>query len=142
LIAHPGPAAAEPTDAAVRARADALVAEMTPDEKAAQLTTLSALPQIKGIGDQRARSGGGSVLFVSDPQETNRLQRIAIETSRLKIPLLFGFNLVHRLTTILSVPLVAIPSQNSAARSKSENISSPVGHKTIRRGRLAGVHDV
>jgi beta-glucosidase len=72
-------ATAQTSDSAIRARADAMIAQMTPEEKAAQLTTLFALPQMQKLVDQRAASGAGSFLFVTDPKETNRVQRLAME---------------------------------------------------------------
>jgi len=38
-----------------------------------------------------------SLLFVTDPTEINRLQRLAIDGNRLDIPLLFGFDVTHGL---------------------------------------------
>ncbi|WP_374942187.1 beta-glucosidase BglX [Sphingomonas sp.] len=94
------------SDAGVRARADALIARMTVAEKAGQLTQRFALPfNVKQI-DQAVTGGNvGALLFVSDPKETNRLQRLALDTSRLKIPLLFGFDVVHGFRTIFPVPI-------------------------------------
>ena len=52
-------------------------------------------------GSSRNRAAAaGSVLFVSDPGLTNRLQRIAVEETRLGIPLIVGFDdlsIAHRL---------------------------------------------
>jgi beta-glucosidase len=99
--------AAPPTpqsDAAIEARADALIAQMTPEEKAAQLVTYFAIPIPGMMPDQLAAKGAGSFLFVTDPKETNRLQRVAMQT-RLKIPLLFGYDVIHGLSTIFPVPI-------------------------------------
>ena len=97
------------TDAEVTARAKDLVAQMTPEEKAGQLTQYfyfgAALPISKPIDEAVAKGEAGSLLFVTDPAETNRLQRLAVEQSRLKIPLLFGFDVIHGLRTIFPVPL-------------------------------------
>lgn len=101
--------AAAPSEAQIRARVDALLAQMTPQEKAGQLFIafhLSGPPKIepwveKGVADGRI----GNVLFVSDPAHANALQRVALEQSRLKIPLLFGFDVIHGLKTIFPVPI-------------------------------------
>src|ERR1700676_3066377 len=42
----------------------------------------------------------GSVLFMIDPGQINRLQKVAIEQSRLHIPLLFGLDVIHGFKTI------------------------------------------
>ena len=97
------------TDQAVRARADALILQMTPEEKAAQLTQYFYAQSTPGANtsalDALATTGLGSLLFVTDPAEINRLQRIALEKARLKIPVLFGFDVIHGLRTIFPVPI-------------------------------------
>lgn len=103
-LAH-SPAVAAPSEAEIQAKADAIVAQMTPEEKAGQLSVLFALPPMKALVDRRAANGAGAFLFVTDPDEINRLQRLAMEKSRLKIPLLFGFDVIHGLTTIFPVPI-------------------------------------
>lgn len=93
----------------VTARANALIAQMTPEEKAAQLTQFFYLQPVPAANkyslEALATTGVGSLLFVTDPLEVNRLQKIAVEQSRLKIPVLVGFDVVHGLRTIFPVPL-------------------------------------
>ncbi|WP_084250066.1 beta-glucosidase BglX [Sphingomonas mali] len=96
------------SDAEVAARVDALLARMTPAEKAGQITQefdFSTMPN--GVKPDAAIAAGrvGSLLFLTDPAEINRLQKIAVEQSRLKIPLLFGFDVIHGLRTIFPVPI-------------------------------------
>jgi beta-glucosidase len=56
--------------------------------------------------EERIRKGQvGSFLFVTDPAVVNRLQHVAMEESRLRIPLLIGFDVVHGFHTIFPVPL-------------------------------------
>ena len=110
LLKASGAVAASPMNAdVVRARADALIARMTPEEKAGQLSQYFYLGQFPAMAkpteELLAKVGVGSLLFVSDPGETNRLQRIAVEQTRLKIPLLFGFDVIHGLRTVFPVPL-------------------------------------
>ena len=47
----------------------------------------------------------GSFLNVTDPVLSNRLQRMAMEESRLKIPIIFGLDVIHGYRTIFPVPL-------------------------------------
>lgn len=93
----------------VRARADALLGRMTAEEKAAQITQYF---YAEGQGQDPATPvadavpvSPGALLFVSDPAQINRLQRRAVAGSRLGIPMLFGFDVVHGLRTILPVPI-------------------------------------
>ena len=105
----PPAAATPPSEAAVRTRAEALIQQMTPEEKAGQLTQYFYFQMFAPLAAQLsqtvAKGGAGSLLFVTDPAEINRLQKIAVEQTRLKIPLLFGFDVVHGLHTIFPVPL-------------------------------------
>ena len=90
-------------------------AGMTAAEKAGQLTqyfyfgfhgdghrlsawTSSSQPAM--VEAALGRGEAGSLLFVTDPAEINRLQRLAIEGNRLGIPVLFGFDVIHGLRTI------------------------------------------
>ena len=53
------------------------------------------------------RNGLGSVLSVTDPARIRELQRMAVEESRLKIPILFAFDTIHGFRTIFPIPLAA-----------------------------------
>ena len=108
-------------DAEVRRRADALIAQMTPEEKAGQITQYFYFPApgMRDLPEAELRAGRvGSLLFVTDPKEINRLQRIAVEQTRLKIPLLFGFDVIHGFRTIFPVPIGLAASWDPAANSK------------------------
>ena len=87
-----------------RVTAESLLKRMTVEEKVGQLAQIFAFGE-KTAGDAIRREEVGSVLFVTDPKEINRLQRIAVEETRLHIPLLAGFDVVHGLRTIFPVPL-------------------------------------
>src|SRR4029079_10019322 len=107
---------------ATQSKVDELITQMTPAEKAGQLTqyfyfrlpagaeTAEAIrfdadSQPK-MGELALRGGGaGSLLFVTDPAETNRLQRLAIEGNRLGIPVLFGYDVIYGVRTLLAVPI-------------------------------------
>jgi beta-glucosidase len=56
------------------------------------------------------RGEAGSLLFVTDPAEINRLQRLTVEGHRLGIPALFGFDVIHGLRTIFPVPIATAAS--------------------------------
>src|SRR5438132_13668153 len=104
-----------------------LLARMTLEEKLGQLQQLDG----EGNGNFRpehrdlARKGLlGSTLNVRGAQKTNELQRIAMEQSRLKIPLLFGFDVIHGYRTILPVPLAEASSWDPAVAKRSPSIAS------------------
>jgi beta-glucosidase len=116
----------QPADEAVlRARAEALIAQMTPEEKSAQLQTIFVM-SVRGAPkpEDRAAGGIGSLAYVSAPAEINRLQRIAMEKSRLKIPILFGYDVVHGLRTIFPVPIATAASWDIALAERSQSIAA------------------
>lgn len=132
-----GPATAGVSDAEVTERADALIAMMTPEEKAAQLTQYFYLQPVpaanKASTEALATTGVGSLLFVTDPAEVNRLQRTVMERSRLKIPILFGFDVIHGLRTIFPVPIGMAASWDLGLVERSQEIAA-------REARAVGVH--
>jgi beta-glucosidase len=107
-------------------RAAAIVAGMNPEEKAAQIAVFFALP---GERNQKAteanlRNGAGALLFITDPDEANRLQKIAIEETRAKIPVLFAMDVLHGLSTIFPVPLGLAASWDPALAERSNAIAA------------------
>jgi beta-glucosidase len=99
------------TSPAVEARADALLAQMTLDEKAGQINQLSAgsltgPERVVANGDQMIRDGlVGSLFNVVTASDTNAYQRLALEGSRLRIPILFGLDVIHGFRTTFPIPL-------------------------------------
>jgi beta-glucosidase len=135
-IAHvPGSADAQaPAD--VERRIDALLAQMTVEEKFGQLQ------QLDGHADGRyrpehvdlARKGLlGSTLNVRGAKAVNDLQRAAVEQSRLKIPLLFAFDVIHGYRTVFPIPLGETASWDPAAVERAAAIAAA-------ETRAAGVH--
>jgi beta-glucosidase len=94
-------ATSAPATQPIQAKVNALLAKMTLQEK---LEQIQLLPDFL-VTDQEVRSGLGSVLSVTDPNTINRLQHIAVEQSRLHIPLLFAFDTIHGFRTIFPIPL-------------------------------------
>ncbi|HET9325054.1 MAG TPA: beta-glucosidase BglX [Gaiellaceae bacterium] len=95
--------ARQPADRTVERRVNQLLAKMTLEEK---LWQIQLLPDFL-VTDQGVRNGLGSVLSVTDPARIRELQRIAVEESRLKIPMLFAFDTIHGFRTIFPIPLAA-----------------------------------
>ncbi|MFL6222769.1 MAG: glycoside hydrolase family 3 N-terminal domain-containing protein, partial [Actinomycetes bacterium] len=90
-------------DRGVERRVDALLAKMTLEEK---LEQIQLLPDFM-VTEDEVRKGLGSVLSVTDPKRIRELQRIAVEGSRLKIPMLLAFDTIHGFRTIVPIPLGA-----------------------------------
>ncbi|MGE0284569.1 MAG: glycoside hydrolase family 3 N-terminal domain-containing protein, partial [Rhizobiaceae bacterium] len=110
----------------INQRARAIVGQMTVQEKAAQLALFFALPgdNNKAAADKNAANGAGALLFVTDPTEVNRLQRIAVEQTRMKIPLLFAMDVLHGLSTIFPAPLGMAASWDPAMVERSNAIAA------------------
>ena len=98
----------------VEERVKDLLARMTIEEKAGQLSQLNGGvftgPALHDPGQKAkmedVRNGKvGSMLNVSGSTETRAIQKIAAEETRLGIPLLFGFDVIHGYKTIFPVPL-------------------------------------
>ena len=88
---------------ALDVRAGNLLSQMTLEEKIGQLNLMN----VKGAGLELAITAGqvGGVLNAAGAVQTNKLQRLAIEQSRLHIPLLFGYDVIHGYRTIFPIPL-------------------------------------
>ena len=105
-------------DPAIAKRVDELLAKMTLEEKLGQLNQYSAGhptgPETgnKPIEDMIAAGQVGSILNLAGADKINRLQKIAVERSRLKIPLLFGLDVIHGYRTTFPIPLALAASWN------------------------------
>ena len=113
-----------PDDATVRQRADALLQQMTAEEKLGQLSQLFELHKEQAIDDAVSKGQLGSILFVTDPAETNRLQHLAVEQTRLHIPLIFGFDVIHGFRTIFPVPIAMAASWDPSAATRAQTIAA------------------
>jgi beta-glucosidase len=91
----------EPADRRIESRVNHLLSKMTLEEK---LEQIQLLPDFL-VTEAEVRQGLGSVLSVTDPARIRQLQRIAVEESRLKIPLLFAFDTIHGFRTVFPIPL-------------------------------------
>src|SRR6202142_1293219 len=92
-------------------RAEKLLAAMTLDEKIGQLTMASADragpgPILPGDCSEGIRAGRiGGMVNLWGVEHAHAVQRMAVEESRLGIPLLLGFDVVHGHRTVFPFPL-------------------------------------
>jgi beta-glucosidase len=105
----------------LNARVDALLKQMTLDEKVGQLAQFNA-GFATGPGgtnshnDELAAKGRvGSFLNLVGAEATNHYQHIAVERSRLHIPILFGQDVIHGHRTTFPIPLALAASWDPAA---------------------------
>ncbi|HEV8329882.1 MAG TPA: glycoside hydrolase family 3 N-terminal domain-containing protein [Steroidobacteraceae bacterium] len=98
-------------DPSLDARVETLLSQMTLEEKVGQLAQFSAgQPTGPGTGrtdyeDMIAKGQIGALFNLSTAKKINRYQRIAVNKSRLKIPLVFGLDVIHGFRTVFPVPL-------------------------------------
>ncbi|MBS1875969.1 MAG: beta-glucosidase BglX [Acidobacteria bacterium] len=101
------------SEATVKARVDKLLSQMTLDEKIGQLAQvggLAFLPDAPKPEEAIRKGQAGSILWVSDAARINKLQKMAMEETRLKIPLIFGLDVIHGYRTIFPMPLAMAAS--------------------------------
>ncbi|MGC0771634.1 MAG: beta-glucosidase BglX [Candidatus Acidiferrum sp.] len=122
------PPRTRPDDAAVHQRVDALLKQMTLDEKIGQLSQLFDFRKDQAIDDAVAKGQLGSLLFVTDPAEINRFQHLAVDHTRLHIPLIFGFDVIHGFRTIFPVPIAMAASWDPAAVTRAQTIAAMEAH--------------
>jgi beta-glucosidase len=95
-------------------RAEQLLKQMTVDEKIGQMNQVSGIV-MPMLGSQKpddliAQGKVGSVLWLINVKEINRLQHIAVEKSRLHIPILFAYDVIHGYRTVFPIPLAMAAS--------------------------------
>ena len=88
---------------------DQLLEKMTVEEKIGQMTQRNG-PDGHEEGVRRGEIG--SLLNAIDTKKVNELQRIAVEESRLGIPLIVGRDVIHGFRTIFPIPLGQAASWN------------------------------
>lgn len=83
-------------------RVEELLSKMTLEEKIGQMNQLSGGYQFT---DMIREGKVGSILNIVDPVEINAVQRVAVEESRLGIPLLVSRDVIHGFRTIFPIPI-------------------------------------
>jgi beta-glucosidase len=116
-------------------RADALLKQMTLEEKIGQLNQAAgfALPGAPPAEVQVRKGLAGSVLWVSEPAAINKLQKIAVEESRLHIPLLIGLDVIHGYHTIFPPPLAMSATWDPKLVERAQTMAA-------REARAAGIN--
>ena len=104
----------------IERRVSSLLARMTVDEKLAQLQLLSD----GQITDADAKAGVGGVFSLTDPAKINHFQHVAVEQSRLHIPILFAYDTIHGYRTIFPIPLGAASSFDPSVATADDTIAA------------------
>ena len=116
-----------------------MLSRMTVEEKLGQLTQYTGQwavtgPAVTQGGEDVIRAGGvGSFLNVYGAEATRRAQEVAVEESRLGIPLIIGYDVVHGFRTVFPVPLAETASWNLDAAELAARVAA-------REAAAAGIH--
>lgn len=95
----------ENPDVAIEQKIDALLSQMTLEEKLGQMNQISSYGNIDDMISLIKKGEIGSILNEVDPARINALQRAAVQESRLGIPLLIARDVIHGYKTIFPIPL-------------------------------------
>jgi len=119
---------------ATEKKIDALLGQMTLEEKIGQLNQysnpLDLTGPAAGPGQQQAaydqiRTGlVGSMLNVNGAEATRKAQELALSGSRLKIPMIFGYDVIHGYKTMFPIPLAEAASFDPAAVEQSARVAA------------------
>jgi beta-glucosidase len=116
-----GAIAQQLSDPEIESRVNTLLKQMTIEEKAGQLTQfVGASPQTMDLIKQ---GKVGSLLGVLGAQQANEVQRAALQ-SRLKIPLILGYDVIHGYRTVFPVPLASAGSFDPQLIEQAERVAA------------------
>ena len=105
---------------------EALLKRMTLEEKIGQMTQMALNGPADGATpEEHARRGEvGSFLFVKDAARINALQHEAVDHSRLHIPVIIGFDVIHGFRTIYPVPIGMAASWDPAQPERAQAMAA------------------
>lgn len=119
---------------AIEIKIDSILKLMTLDEKIGQMNQYNGFWEITGPVPKEGQAAKkyedlkkglvGSMLNVKGAKEVYALQKIAVEETRLGIPLLFGFDVIHGYKTISPIPLAEAASWDLLAIKESAKIAA------------------
>src|SRR5262245_24129414 len=142
---RPGVSAQRPTQTQIETRINDLLGRMTLAEKLGQLQQLDgeANGNFRPEHLELIRKGLlGSTLNVRGAQRTNQLQRVAMEESRLKIPVLLGFDTIHGYRTIFPIPVAEASSWDPSLAERSASIAASESYASGVRWTFAPMVDI
>jgi beta-glucosidase len=112
----------QPSDSDIEQRVNTLLQKMTLQEKAGQITQLAGMNA--HTAEMIKQGKVGSILGVLGAENVNEAQRAAVESSRLKIPLIIGYDVIHGYRTIFPVPLASAGSFDPQLIEQSERVAA------------------
>lgn len=108
----------------VEKKVEELLAKMTLEEKIGQLVQYSNFGNPTSFRDGIVAGKIGSLLNVTGARQANLVQRMAVEQSRLKIPLILGLDVIHGYRTIFPIPLGEAATWDPALVEQSATVAA------------------
>lgn len=112
------------TDARIEQEIGELISKMTLEEKVGQLNQLTGTGYSADMRGQIRNGNVGSILNEVDPVTINKLQKIAVDSSRLHIPIVFSRDVIHGFKTIFPIPIGQGATWNEAIVEKGARIAA------------------
>jgi beta-glucosidase len=119
---------------AIESKITDLLSKMTLDEKIGQLNQFTSHWEMTGPAPeagsdqemlQMIKTGMvGSMLNVTGAEATRQAQKLAVENSRLKIPMIFGYDVIHGYETMFPIPLGEAASWEPELARKSARVAA------------------
>ncbi len=108
-------------------KAEDLLKQMTIEEKVGQMNQSSGvvMPLLASEKPDNLIVEGkvGSILWLIDVKEINRLQHLAVDKSRLHIPILFAFDVIHGYRTVFPIPLAMAASWDPGVEEAAQHLA-------------------
>lgn len=130
VVGAPAQAAPKPSNASIDAKVEALLRKMTLAEKIGQMSQISDGGMVTGPGGTTNEEAGiaagnvGSVLNAIGVDYTRKLQKLAVEKTRLHIPLIFGLDVIHGYKTTFPTPLAESCSWDMAQIERTAHVAA------------------
>ena len=114
-------------------RVEEILSRMTIEEKICQLNQMDGRRDIEKVKQEVREGTLSSIMNIVDPVVTDELQRIAVEESPSRIPILFARDVVHGFNTVLPIPLgMAASWDDDLIEAASRNTALEATEKGIR----------
>lgn len=121
---------------------DDLLAKMTLEEKIGQMNQLNGTGITSDMEDAIRNGEVGSILNEVDVKTINKLQKIAVEESRLGIPIIFARDVIHGYKTIFPIPLGQAATWNPILVEKGAQVAAQEASSSGIRWTFAPMIDV
>ena len=121
---------AQTTDAKMKAFINVLMKKMTLDEKIGQLNLPGSGDIVTGqasssdVGKKIKEGSVGGLFNIKTVEKIRAVQKVAVEESRLKIPMIFGMDVIHGYQTTFPIPLALSCTWNMQAIEQSARIAA------------------